>query len=299
MEYFLATNKRDLFKLHFIIFLWGFTGILGNAISLDAWHLVFFRTLIAAGFLGIAMKSQKLFRSYAPKAILEMLAVGVLVGLHWVCFFAAIKMGGVSVGMVGISTMAVFTALLEPLIRGGGLSRSDVFFGLCAMAGIGFVAACTFEHIEALAVSVFAAILAAVFTLQTVSMLEKSWSPLAVTFYQMIGAVLVTGLVLVFLHINAESALRFWPSSLDWFYLLLLGGICTAYAATACNELLKRISAFTCNLSLNMEPVYGILLAAVLLGEHKSLTAGFYVGFAIIIAAVFTQFYWQNTKKLS
>ncbi len=290
-------KKRDVLKLHFIIFLWGFTGILGDAIKLDPWHLVFYRTSIAAIFLGIEMIRRKQFLAYPTRAVVEMLSVGFLVGLHWVCFFAAIKMGGVSVGMVGISTMAIFTALLEPLMRNKKLHLSDLFFSGCAMIGLCFIAAYTFDHVTALLVSVLAAALAAIFTHLTVSMIEKDRTPLAITFYQMIGGMIVTFGAVLIVQTQSAWSVKLWPTMQDWVYLLVLGGICTAYAATACNELLKRISAFTCNLSLNMEPVYGILLAAFLLGEHKRLTQGFYFGFFVILAAVIAQFWWSNRSR--
>ncbi len=294
-----SNKKRDVLKLHFIIFLWGFTGILGDAIKLDAWHLVFYRTTIAAFFLGFLMVRSKQFYAYNVRAILEMLFVGILVGLHWVSFFAAIKMGGVSVGMVGISTMAIFTALLDPVMGRKRLHLSDLFFSCLAMVGLCFIAAYTFDHIAALLVSVLAAAIAAVFTHQTVSLIGKGRTPLAITFYQMIGGMLVTLVAVLIVQTRSLEAVKLLPSKQDWIYLVLLGGVCTAYAATACNELLKRISAFTCNLSLNMEPVYGIVLAAILLGEHRRLTEGFYLGFLVILAAVAGQFLWSNVSPRS
>lgn len=272
---------KDYAKLHFIVLIWGFTGILGALISLPTMNLVVYRTALAALGLVLLMLWNRRSLSTDPAMLLKLLGTGLLVGLHWVLFFGAVKAGGASIGMIGLSTATLWSALMGPFFSKQSVSSLEVFLGVLVVGALGYILNAEFRHAEGLILSVLAGLVAALFSFLNGSFVRVVHHH-TIALYEMIGA-------LIFAWIAAWVSGQWeWqaPSDQDWLYLLALAWACTVYPYSECVALLKKISVFATNLSVNMEPVYGMILAALILQEHHVLTFRFYVGSALIIASV-------------
>ena len=277
---------RDYLKLHFIVILAGFTAILGDLITLGGAALVFWRTLVAGAVLIVFLT----FKKTGPRPSLRdrslLFANGLLIGLHWYLFFHAVKIANVSVCMVGMATVALWTSILEPLIlQRRRPSLYEVALGLVMIAAIAFLFGSGSPFKAGLAVAVGSALAATLFAIFNGFFTNKHHF-LVITSHEMAGAcVFNAGAFLVFDHL-AGGTLTFLPTLADTGWLLVLSLACTVYAFSQYVELLRRLSVFTINLSFNLEPVYGITLAALIFGEHHQLTAQFYIASAVILAAV-------------
>jgi drug/metabolite transporter (DMT)-like permease len=284
--------RRDLFKLHFVVLLAGFTAVLGKLISLPAVPLVFWRTLIAAACL-FALVSARAVPQPAPRERVKLVANGALIGLHWVLFFLAVKLSNVSVCMVGMATIAFWTAFLEPFIRGGRrVSAYEVGLGLVIVAAVVLITRSGFKFAGGLAVAVASALVATVFSVLNSGFTTRHhhW---AVAAWEMLGAFAFCALCLPLSPALAPGAatvsgagLTWLPKQADVLWLLVLALACTVYAYSQYVELLRRLSVFTVHVAYHLEPVYGIVFGAVFFREYHDLNPGFYAGAALVIAAV-------------
>lgn len=271
--------------LHLIILMWGFTGILGKIISLDPIPIVWYRVLIAIVSLGIVLpllkRSLKLnsFREF-----LNLAFVGVVVALHWVTFYMAIDLSTASLGILCLSTTTIHVAWLEPLLTKRKFSWVELAFGLIVIYGIYFVSSdFNAQDYQALAYGLTSALMAAIFSVLN-GKLAQTMAPSKITFYEMVvGGIFLTILLVARGEMTPEL---FQLSTKDILWLLFLGLLCTSFAFLATVELVKRLGAFTVSLSINMEPVYTIILAIVLLGENEIVGTQFYIGSTIIVAVV-------------
>ncbi len=276
-------RHRYILILHFTVLIWGFTGVLGDLISVSALHLVWYRVLIAAITLFLYLVITKRQILVATKDIIQFLGVGLLVGLHWVFFFHAIKISTVSVTLVTLSSLTLFTAILEPLFYKKRISIGDVIVGLVIILGIYLIFKFEFEYWKGIVFGLLAAICASFFSILNGKMVKKN-SPTIITFYEMIGAWVGVSILMLFTNqFNHEMIL----SSSDLFYLVVLGSVCTAFAYVLGVAVMKELSAFTVALTTNLEPVYGIILAILILGQKEQMSSGFYIGAVIILGAVF------------
>jgi drug/metabolite transporter (DMT)-like permease len=276
-------RHRYILILHFTVLIWGFTGVLGDLISVSALHLVWYRVLIAAITLFLYLIITKRQILVATKDIIQFLGVGLLVGLHWVFFFHAIKISTVSVTLVTLSSLTLFTAILEPLFYKKRISIGDVIVGLVIILGIYLIFKFEFEYWKGIVFGLLAAICASFFSILNGKMVKKN-SPTIITFYEMIGAWVGVSILMLFTNqFNHEMIL----SSSDLFYLVVLGSVCTAFAYVLGVAVMKELSAFTVALTTNLEPVYGIILAILILGQKEQMSSGFYIGAVIILGAVF------------
>ena len=278
---------KDYLKLHFIVLLWGFTAILGKLLSLPPVEIVFWRTGLAALGIGVLLtvRGQSLRVSGAQLA--RLLGVGVLVAAHWITFFLAARLSSVSVCLAGLATLALWTSLLEPLLLRRPVRAYEVGLGLLTMAGLYLVSQAELDQLTGLLVAVLSAGLSALFSVLN-SRLTQQHSPLALTFYEMLGACVSIALFLPFygLYFTQGAGVRVGWHGLDWLWLLLLAGVCTVYAFSTFVELMKRFSPFTVNLTINLEPVYGILLAVLIFDDKERMAGGFYLGTALILLSV-------------
>ncbi|TDQ76693.1 DMT family transporter [Sphingobacterium yanglingense] len=274
---------RNLLILHFTVLIWGFTGVLGDLITVSALHLVWYRVLIAALTLFVYFKlsKQKLVVSWSK--ILRFLGVGMIVGLHWVCFFHAIKISTVSVTLVTLSSLTLFTAILEPLFNRKTIAIGDVIVGMVIIFGIYLIFKFEFQYWQGIIFGLSAALCASLFSILNAKMVKQD-SPTIITFYEMIGAFIGVSIIML---LSGQFTAEMVLSSSDWVYLLLLGSVCTAFAYVLGVAVMKELSAFTVALTTNLEPVYGILLAIVILGHKETMSIGFYFGAVIILGAVF------------
>ena len=267
--------------MHLIIFLWGFTGILGKLIHKDALHIVWYRTLIAFVALGLFLlylgKDLRLTKKMAPKVI----GVGLIVAIHWMTFYYSIQLSTASLAILCLSTTTLHVSWLEPLVMNKKFSLRQLLMGLVVISGISFVSLdFSGQELLALFFGLFSALCAAFFSVFNAKLSEET-SAEQLTFYEMIAAFALVSIVLLGLGKLNASDLSLTLS--DFYWLLFLGVICTSFAFLATIIIVRKLGAFTVSLNINLEPIYTILLAIVLLNEHKSLSTNFYLGAAIIV----------------
>ncbi len=281
------TPAADYFKLHFVVFLWGFTAILGLLISIPAVEMVFYRTLLAAlGLAALIVVTNNSFH-LSQKDLFKIIGTGFIVGIHWITFFASAKVSNASVSLVGFATASLWTAFLEPLMGRKKIKGFEVILGLMVVLGLYIIFSFDFKYPLGLALGIASGFTMALFSVYN-SRFVKRTHPYTITFYEMIGAFLCTVLFLPIYKSTwaMDHTLQLSPNALDWVYILLLSLVCSVYAYSAGIELLKRLSVFFVQLTLNMEPLYGIIMAVIIFGESERMHREFYIGTAIIILAV-------------
>ncbi|HAS46851.1 MAG TPA: EamA family transporter [Microscillaceae bacterium] len=296
-------NLRDHATLHFIVLIWGFTAILGKLITIPAVELVFYRTLIATILLGfILMQRRQPFR-LSWGAGLKMIGTGMLISAHWILFFASANISTVSVCLAGMATATLWTSILDPLINWRRIAPFEVFIGLVIIVGLYVVFRFEFNHAVGLILALVSALLAALFTVINGRLIKKH-NHTVITFYEMAGACLACVLFFPFYahYFFPERGLVLIPNaSIDWLYIGILAMVCTVYAYTIAVKLMTKFSPFAINLTVNLEPVYGILLAFLIFGDAEKMTIGFYLGTLIILLAVlaypYLNKYFENTKN--
>jgi len=279
--------KKAFLQLHIAVFLAGFTGILGRLITLNEAVLVWYRMMIACAVLWVSLLFQKRKPAASRKLFVQASAVGFILALHWVTFYAGIKISNVSTALICLSAMGFFTAILEPIILRRPFYITEVMLGLMAIAGVSIVFHFDPRYKIGIIVSLFSALLASIFPILNRQILQKMDAETA-TRYQLSGGFLfISFLMPVYLHYFKVE--RLLPSFSDWMWLFILGVLCTVVAYDLFMKALQKISAFTVNLSYNLEPIYGIAMAFIIYREDKELSPGFYYGFCLIIAAVMLQ----------
>jgi drug/metabolite transporter (DMT)-like permease len=271
--------------LHIIIFMWGFTGILGKVILLDAVVIVWHRVLIAMIALGIALLIlKKPVKLSSRKELLNLAGVGVIVALHWVTFYQSIQLSTASLGILCLSTTTLHVAWLEPLVMKRPFSWVEFALGLLVICGIYFVSR-DFDasDMKALAYGLCSALFAALFSVFNGKLVQQT-SAHQITLIEMVSAFVVISVYL--LYIGRLDTSLFTMRMADFLWLLFLGILCTSFAFLATIEVVKRLGAFTVSLSINLEPVYTIVLAIFILGEHELLNPSFYIGSVVIVLVI-------------
>ena len=276
--------KKALIQLNAAVFLWGFTGVLGKAITLNSTMLVWWRLLITMVSLWILYLIQGKARRIPSKAILMISLIGTILALHWVCFYASIKLANVTIALTCLSTTALLASIIEPLILRKKFDPVEIFLGLFAIAGIIIIYN---THLQ-FSTGIVIGLLSALFTV-IVSVLNKKivdqYQAEHITLYQLTGGFVGLTLLLPAFQLVFPGPWMF-PSLLDWAWLFILSWVCTIFTFFLYIRALKKVSAFTINLALTLEPVYGIILAFMIYKENKLLSDWFYVGFALITIAV-------------
>lgn len=270
-------------QLHLLIFLLATTAVLGKLITLGPAGLVFWRTgiaALAAAIWVLAVRRQSVWPGGRQAA--SFFGIGMIIGAHWLCFFGAIRLANISICLAGMATISLFTAFTEPLLEKRRVRPFEVLLGLLVVAGIVLVAGIERGHLLGLAVALLGALLAAVFPVLNRGLVTTGGDPLMMVVWEMAGAAAVALALHPFL--DGGIPLLLWQG-LDWLWLLLLALVCTVFAHAFHIHLLRRLSAYTANLAMNFEPVYGILFAALLFGEHHELHPLFYAGLATILLA--------------
>ena len=281
---------RDHLKLQVIVILWGFTAVLGELISLTATNLVAWRCGIAGLCLLIWLRKRIVI---PPSQALLFLATGFVIGAHWITFFLSVKIAKVSICMIGVATLALWTAILEPIIlRHRHFRVIDLIFSSLIVVGVVIIYLSELEYSHGLFVAIFSAFLAAAFSVINTFHIKHA-AHTVIVFYEMFGAAIFAAVFALIL--NGHLSLP--ADSLDWLWILVLALFCTVVSFSQYVQLLERMSVFTLNFVANLEPVYGITLAAVILQEHKNLNNGFYLGAAVIIATI--MLYPLVRRKLS
>jgi len=269
--------------LHFIVFIWGFTAVLGALISLDAFPLVWYRMLLGALFvlLYIAFKKERLRVSI--KTLLKFAFVGFLIALHWLAFFSAIKVSNVSITLAMMSTGAFFASLLEPIFFKRKIIKYEVVFGLIVIVGLYIIFSVESENLLGILLALSASFLGALFSIFN-GMLVKTHTSSIISFYELLFGMLC--ITLYFLFTGSFDSSFFKLTWNDWIFISILASFCTAYAFIAHIHVMRWISPYTVMLTTNMEPVYGIILALIILGDKEYMSPTFYLGALIILATV-------------
>lgn len=285
--------NRSYLKLHFLVILWGFTAILGLLIKLSFIEVVLYRTLIASFALGLILIFSQVSFKLPYKEIVKLLLTGGIIAIHWLLFFGAARYSNASVSLIGLSTTTFWTSIIEPIRYNRRISLIEIIFGLVVIAGLYIIYIDDFTYGVGLFMSLGAAMLAAIFSVLNHGFVREH-HPVNITFYEMTGAWLGS---IPFLWIlgTPDLPLLSLPSLSDLGYLLILALACTVYANIELTKLLRIFSAYACNLVINLEPVYGILLALIFFGESEKMNVGFYIGSMAIISAIL--FYPWIVKK--
>jgi drug/metabolite transporter (DMT)-like permease len=280
--------------LHFIVFIWGFTAILGALISIDAIPLVWYRMLLATGLVLMIVLYRKESLKIPWKTIAKFCAVGFIIALHWLAFFSAIKVSNVSVTLAVMSTGAFFASFLEPIMYRRKVKGYEVFFGLIVVIGLYVIFKFESNYFLGILLALASSFLGALFSVFNGKFVEKH-SPSVITFYELLAGVFC---ITVFLFFKGSFTPSFFKlTSDDWLYLIILASFCTAYAFIASVHVMKWISPYTVMLTTNMEPVYGILLALVILGDNEYMSPQFYYGALIIFITVIINGYIKTRIK--
>ena len=279
--------RKAFLQLHAAVLLAGFTGILGRLITLNEGLLVWYRLLFSALTLWILFFLTKKIRRISLKDFLQIFGVGLIAALHWVTFYGSIKYSNVSVALVCFSSIGFFTAIFEPLILGTKMDLREVLLGLMVIGGIYIIFRFDPQYKIGIVVGIISALLGCLFPVINRIFLRKH-SPETVTLYELTGGFLSLSIILP-IYLQLFPADHNIPTTNDFLWLLVLSWFCTVLAFQLSMNALKSISAFTVNLTYNLEPVYGILLAFAVYQENKDLGFSFYAGLAIIILAVALQ----------
>ncbi|MFM7661850.1 MAG: DMT family transporter, partial [Bacteroidota bacterium] len=280
----------------FIIFMWGFTGILGKLIHLESLVIVWHRVLIAFIALGLFMAVRKYpMRVSNLKSVFKLIGVGVIVTLHWVTFYKSIQLSTASLGILCLSTTTLHVTWLEPLVMKRPFQWVEFLLGLLVIFGIYFISS-DFKpnEYEALAFGLVSALCAALFSVFNAKLAQDIPTP-TITLFEMLTGFVFISMVLTFQ--GRLSTELFVMTQSDIMWLLFLGILCTSFAFLVTIEIVKMLGAFTVSLSINLEPIYTILLAIFILNEHTLLNTKFYMGAALIILVVALNAWIKNKQK--
>ena len=292
----LNDRGKSLLHLHFLIFLWGFTSILGALIHLDSLPLVWYRMSIATVMIAIyfVLFSRNSFQIHAG-ALKYYILGGVLISVHWVLFFYAIKISSISLTLSILSSASLMTSILEPIFYKRRFRSYEVFFGLFVILGLYLIFGVQQENLMGIIAALACTLLSVLFSLLN-GKLIKAYPANNISFYQLLTGALVMSFAMAF---TLETpAVLFELSWEDWLWLFLLSSVCTAYATIASVVILKHITPFTMMISLNLEPIYAIVFSLLIFGEKELMSPQFYIGVLIILGGVIGNgIYKRQAKK--
>ena len=284
----MLSEKRAYLELHLAIALWGFTAILGDLIQLSALTLVWWRVLLTSISLLPLVRLASFLREVSWITIRRFALIGILIGLHWVAFYGSIKLSNASVCLVCMATTSFFVSLLEPVILKSPFRWYELMLGLFIIPGMMLVVNSTDSSMNwGIVAGLASAFLAATFTAYNKKFINDT-DPTRITFIELTSAWLFLCPILLWQLWGSSRGSDFWPSASDWGYLIVLALFCTTLAQWLALRALKYLSAFATALSVNLEPIYGIAMAFVLLNDREELNLNFYLGGLVILLAVFS-----------
>lgn len=283
----LTQNQTAYIQIHIAVILFGFTAILGDLIQLPAVVLVWWRVLITSVSLLFFIQFGKSLIQIPKKQIRTYIIIGILIGLHWICFYGAIKLSNASIALVCMSTTSLFTSIIEPIFFRTKVNKLELILAASVIPGMLLIVNnINTTYINGVWVGLAAAMLAAIFSsLNKVNI--KGADPYSISFIELSSAWMMISLLLGIMWIFGYQADTFLPpNTSDWVYLIILALLCTTLAQVLTLKSLHQLSAFAVNLVINLEPVYGILMAIFILNDHKELSPLFYLGGGIILLSV-------------
>ena len=275
--------NNNLLILHFTVFIWGFTSILGALISISAVQLVWYRVLIATVSLFLYFRFNKTAFTIPRRSFFQLALIGGMVGAHWILFFSSIKLANVPVALVCLSSITLFTAILDPLISKKKISKLEIIAGILIIIGIVIIFKFEVRYTKGIIAGLCSALFASLFSISNSMQIKKYQAPV-IAFYELIGAFFWTTLYLLFTGGFDKYMIL---QRADLGYLLLLGTVCTSLAYVAGVSVMRELSAFRVALITNLEPVYGIVMSFLFFGDSDKMTTGFWVGAVIILSTIF------------
>lgn len=278
------------FWLHVVVLIFGLTGILGKLISANSYLLVWYRVLIGVAAIAIYFLISKHSFKINKKILKQTFMVGCLIAIHWVAFFEAIKQSTVSIALVCLSSSTLFTALIEPLYFKRKIKGYELFLGLLIIVGLVLIFNFEFSYLTGIILGIVAAVFSSWFTVIN-GVLVKETNSKTLSFYELLGALLILSSYLIFTNLGNMEAFLIPVSDIKW--LLILGIVCTAFAFIVSIEVMKKISPFTVVISINLEPIYSIIIAVLLWPESEIMSTGFYVGMCIVLSAIFLNAFFK------
>lgn len=289
-------NKlKNYLLLHFIVFIWGFTAILGALITIDAIPLVFFRMGLAVLFIALYFLIKKKSFYLDKTGVFKFLITGVIIATHWIFFFKAIKVSNVSVALVTMSTGAFFTSLIEPVFFKRRIKSLELILGLFVIVGLYIIFNFESQYQLGIIYALISSFLGSLFAVLN-GLFVKKYDENRISLYQLLFGTLF---VFIYLVINGQITLEFFAlQKMDWFYLFVLSSICTAYAFIASVKVMKYISPYTVMLTINLEPIYAIILALFIFGDKEKMNPEFYLGAAIVLGVVLVNGVIKNQATL-
>ena len=286
----LAKYKYHIW-LHITVVIFGLTGILGKLITIDSYLLVWYRLGIAIIALLIYFAITKFSLKITKKQLLKTLGVGIIIAAHWVTFFEAIKQSNVSVALVCFSSSTLFTSLIEPFYFKRKIKAYELIFGVIIILGLYFIFSFEFKYLIGMILSVISAALASWFTVIN-GILIKETKAKTISFYELLGAFIILSIYMAF---TTELNLAYFSISVDDFiWLAILAILCTAIAFIVSVEVMKKISPYTVTISVNLEPIYSIVLALLIWPQSETMSFGFYLGTIIVICTIFLNAWFKN-----
>ena len=292
----LSDNAKSYLHLHWIVFIWGFTAVLGRLITLDALPLVWFRMLFAVGFIFIYIKIKKVPLKLPKKVLLKFLVAGLVIALHWFTFFRAIKVSNVSITLACLSTGAFFTSIIEPIFFNKKVVWYEILFGLVVVFGLTIIFNVEGKYMEGIILALISAFLSASFAVIN-SKFVKDYDPTIISFYELLGGVLFFSIFIM--GTSGFDTKFFQLTNHDFMYLMILSSVCTAYAFIASTAVMKFLSPYTVMLTINLEPIYGIVLAVLIFKDKEQMSPAFYVGAAVILITVILNGIIKSRHKAS
>ena len=289
------SKLKNYLLLHLIVLIWGFTAILGALITIDAIPLVWYRMLLAVICIAVYFLWKKKSFKVDRKGLVKFFFTGLVIALHWVFFFKAIKVSNVSVALVTMSTGAFFAALIEPIFFKRKINTLEIFLGLLVIGGLYIIFNFESQYKLGIIYALIASFLGALFAVLN-GLFIKKYTAEIISFYQLFFGV---ALITVFLLFNNSFSKSFFQiSTSDWLYLFVLSSVCTAYAFSASVQVMKYLSPYTVMLTINLEPIYAIILALFIFGDEEQMSATFYAGAFIVLFVVLLNGIIKNSATL-
>lgn len=290
-----SDKLKSYFHLHLIVFIWGFTAVLGKLISLHALPLVWYRMLIAVTIIYGYVKIRKVSLVLSKRLLFGFLFSGLVIAMHWLTFFQAIKVSNISVTLACLSTGALFASILEPIFYGKKIVLYEVFFGLLVVFGLGIIFKVEGNYVEGILLALTSAFLSASFSVINGKFAQYN-DAAVITFYELLGGL---GFLSIYLLFSGGFNPEFFQISMkDLLWLFVLGSICTAYAFLASVKVMKYLTPYTVMLTINLEPIYGIILGIIVFSESEKMSPEFYIGASIILITVILNGIIKNYKKV-
>jgi drug/metabolite transporter (DMT)-like permease len=288
-------SLKNYLHLHFLVFIAGFTAILGELITIDAVSLVWYRMLLATMLMLIYVVFAKINLKIPLKSVVKLAFAGVIIALHWITFFESIKVSNISITLAMFSTGAFFASLLEPIIYKRKIIWYEIIFGLLIIIGVAIITNSEFKYVYGIILGIISAFFSSTFAVLNGKYLEQHTATV-ISIYEFISGVLFISLFIL-LFGQGFSKDFFKISTSDFGYLFILASVCTAYAFIAAVYVMRFISPYTVVLTYNLEPIYGILLALLFFPESEVMSSSFYIGASIIISVVMLNGFLKQQKR--